>query len=1676
MASDDAILRIVLEDGGRSTSSPTQPSAPTPPPQSAGQRPPPVPSKSSVVPTAGDTGTGQPTPIDLAELVRDTSLLAEGFRVLLDRIRKFSVSQTTTSAATSTTTTTSTTQAAPPERSRLTPVPIEVVKPPKPTPAPAAPPVAPPSTTPPATIDFMKSLISPAQGANPHVLLEGQSGSGKSLAAKHIAFERMKQGQDVHVVDTHTPEAWGGAKQVFQGPNKQAGEEVAEFLRSTLESRKAESSAAKLRGEQPDFKPMTVVFSDFARLMKDVPQLGVEFATILTEARKFKISIVADTTSLTGASSGIKGIQDVLQNFGQKVKFYAPTAQGDPRRAEVEGAGTYDTPQLPEYKERVDYSLVKPPKPPPPPPPPSFDPVALARKRIEREEQMAAVDAEYAKLKPQVNKGAFDAVVEIAESLRGTIGGTFGRVVGAILDITARLRNVRAKAAQAKNQQDRAEAATATTADISSQTTAVPLAIPMPEAIPIAQQPVVTTPATVAPTTTNKPNIVNPVVPNPALPGLRSGAVEVKQYATGTTDSGSAQTALVHPGERVEDMTKGKRDVGTEPVLAELAPHSVVLPKDLAEKTRRVPAWQEHQAIANATEKLRERKGESKPTLSAHSTRSKDDLAEQAREYYLQRQAALPGPEPEKPTVGQRIRGAISGAVDAIRPSNLLRAAKGVGKLLAHPSEAVGKVKDKYSDLQGRYGKVGAGLMGAAYAGYYATAAMNPAMLALPVPVTGTLVAGAEATKYVGRKTFGKHTEEETARFAKGTHDTGSRPRKAVVDPGERIKPADPAVVDPSEMVVTEPSKRPSFLSRPPKNKDEALALAFAARSAVIGDDDDIEAEDGSCLTAARCLRALGPEVEVWSGEYLNKKYIPIMGGHQIVKVGKFFIDITADQYNSMDESGRKHDPVRVFTQDDIETGVRYEYSNFRRTTSSEKNYDEYPSNAQSIIEEAKYYENSDFLALPLPTKQPNKKVGQQLADGTTDSPSKAVVDPGEMVVPSSTGNRGTFDPSNPDISYATGTPSTGEDTQRAVVDPGERVMPQTSIDPKKAAIEDWSHTLYRASSSPLPTEDERSRLQSFHKAIADVPNYSGMLYRTIVLDSPTSFVGGTLAKNEIIRADRPLSTSKSSKAAIEFNSGTIGPSQTMVVMQLSAKSGADISNLVAEEYKDQEEVVVRPGTEYVINNITRGKGEHGGQVIYVNATEKDSNSWLAKNYLNKIGIPSYKNGTLDIGPKLTIAELHPHEEVIPKPFKAPPLQFDDSWLSLHPGVAARRAKQYALESGKTPTESMAFASRVQAHVSQRGTNRQGIYESKLTELVDSGLPLVEASSTAREYADSAYERNTAAVKKVQAASVGNKNNIPKYAGGAAYIPGDPSEESPAILHGGEGVIPTEQNKRLQDALKDQPSSHSDPFPVGPMDAALDKMGREKSAPTDPQIGGVQSSGEVQTVQLTPNNIEALKPKPPPAAAIAEPPSKPPVQPPTTTAPSAPEPNAAPYQPTVAKIAPPSKIAKIAPEEPKAALGEKTVYGAVASVAEKVGISPETLDKITIAIPVIGLAASAISGFANIANNMANKYGEYSPVIAQEQAMAEMRMTMNDMRRAQSSGQELADLVKAQSEMQNQWEEIKLSLMKKLIPVITKIVNILGALFGIAAKKDDDEGIEDPVELLFKSGIKLPEE
>lgn len=393
------------------------------------------------------------------------------------------------------------------------PIPVEVVRAPDPKPTvpelPAAPPYQPPSrldrydpslstTTAPDPVKFqpaippttqpdvpttapptgnpqwVQHLIDGIAGANRHVLIEGQSGSGKSIMARHIAFERMAKGEEVHVVDPgHGTSTWKGAASVFGADT--AGTDAAEFLKETLASRKKqkgelEAALGREAGTE-DFKPMTIVFSDFKKLMQDFPKLATELNAMLQEARKFNIAVLAEAASI----SGIKGVDSMRTNFAQHVKMLGATAT-DPQRRAIVGDTTEDTPNLPLYKDRFDPSIVRKPTVEPPPEPEVFDPMKLARARIEAEERQKQVEDAYKSLKPPDPKPVvsfFEALLDFAQGVRGTLGGTLGATFGALLDITSAVRKFRRGRAEAAKDAPRPPSAIPVDAP--------PSAIPVPE-------------------------------------------------------------------------------------------------------------------------------------------------------------------------------------------------------------------------------------------------------------------------------------------------------------------------------------------------------------------------------------------------------------------------------------------------------------------------------------------------------------------------------------------------------------------------------------------------------------------------------------------------------------------------------------------------------------------------------------------------------------------------------------------------------------------------------------------------------------------------------------------------------------------------------------------------------------------------------------------------------------------------------------------------------------------------------------------------------------------------------------------------------------------------------------------------------------------------------------------
>lgn len=90
-----------------------------------------------------------------------------------------------------------------------------------------------------------------------------------------------------------------------------------------------------------------------------------------------------------------------------------------------------------------------------------------------------------------------------------------------------------------------------------------------------------------------------------------------------------------------------------------------------------------------------------------------------------------------------------------------------------------------------------------------------------------------------------------------------------------------------------------------------------------------------------------------------------------------------------------------------------------------------------------------------------------------------------------------------------------------------------------------------------------------------------------------------------------------------------------------------------------------------------------------------------------------------------------------------------------------------------------------------------------------------------------------------------------------------------------------------------------------------------------------------------------------------------------------------------------------------------------------------------------GESAAALGSFMAAVNKTAERYGEFSAEISGAQAMAEITQTMGDMRRAQEIGPEIANFLMAQSDLQQKFEDAKIKILAKILPLATRGVELL---------------------------------
>ena len=124
--------------------------------------------------------------------------------------------------------------------------------------------------------------------------------------------------------------------------------------------------------------------------------------------------------------------------------------------------------------------------------------------------------------------------------------------------------------------------------------------------------------------------------------------------------------------------------------------------------------------------------------------------------------------------------------------------------------------------------------------------------------------------------------------------------------------------------------------------------------------------------------------------------------------------------------------------------------------------------------------------------------------------------------------------------------------------------------------------------------------------------------------------------------------------------------------------------------------------------------------------------------------------------------------------------------------------------------------------------------------------------------------------------------------------------------------------------------------------------------------------------------------------------------------------------------------------------------GTTAAAGSVAGAAGAAAGAASAAGPIIAAVAIAIIALVRIAEKIVaaidraeNRYAQYSPQIAQAQALAEVQTTLNDMRRAQEIAPEMVKYIQSRADLENKWEDIKVKILTKLMPIITAIMDVL---------------------------------
>ena len=95
---------------------------------------------------------------------------------------------------------------------------------------------------------------------------------------------------------------------------------------------------------------------------------------------------------------------------------------------------------------------------------------------------------------------------------------------------------------------------------------------------------------------------------------------------------------------------------------------------------------------------------------------------------------------------------------------------------------------------------------------------------------------------------------------------------------------------------------------------------------------------------------------------------------------------------------------------------------------------------------------------------------------------------------------------------------------------------------------------------------------------------------------------------------------------------------------------------------------------------------------------------------------------------------------------------------------------------------------------------------------------------------------------------------------------------------------------------------------------------------------------------------------------------------------------------------------------------------------------------------VAGAAYEALGAVMKSLDGMAERFRRFSPDVALAEAQANVAQTLGDLRRAQEAGPQLAEYVRARTEIQQRWEDTKVRIMMRLVGLAETMMSSLNTV------------------------------